>query len=221
MISIGDTIILESLDNQNEKELYRSKVIDIKESSIFIGPPIKEKTNRTEPILLENTSFDVQFVAKDKKVYRFKTKVLSKQIDNITMFELDLPHQEEFINIQRRSFIRVESQLKVKVFSLNNDFLPFDTYTTNISAGGLSLVFPSEHTLEKDQVVLCSFVLSIRSEDNVYIQQPCKVVRVTNNETNQYASLEFEEMSEADRQYLVRFCFEQQLALRKKGYNDI
>lgn len=61
----------------------------------------------------------------------------------------------------------------------------------------------------------------MRSEDNVYIQQPCKVVRITNNETNEYASLEFKEMSETDRQYLVRFCFERQLALRKKGYNDI
>lgn len=214
MLSIGDTLLLESLSQ--EKEIFRSKVIDIHKNSFFIGPPIKEKTNRTEPIIIENTPFRVQFVAKNQKVYKFQTKVINKQLENITKFEFELPEKDKFINIQRRSFIRVETQLKVKVFSLNNEFTPFDTYTTDISAGGLSIVLLNKETLEKGQVVICSLVLPL-AEENVYLRQPSSVVRITDKISNQFASLKFEQMNEKDQQSLVRYCFERQVALRKKG----
>lgn len=217
MLSIGDILLLETISDEGEKQVFRSKVMDIKDSSFFIGPPIKEDTNRTEPIILEQTPFQVQFVAKNQKVYKFHAKILKKHLENISTFEMELPNEDEYVPIQRRSFIRVDTQLKVKVFSLNNEFSPFDTFTTNISAGGLNLVLPNEAVLEKDQTIICSFVLPLQ-EDNVYLRQRCQVVRITNNNSKRYASLKFEQINENNRQSLVRYCFERQLALRKKGF---
>lgn len=217
MLSIGDVLILETAAEEGDKEVFRSKVLDITDRSFFIGPPLKEASNRTEPIILEGTSFQVQFVAKNQKVYQFNTTVLKKSLKNIPTFEMERPKKEDFVPIQRRSFIRIETQLKVKVFSLHNEFAPFDTYTTNISAGGLNLVLPKQVTLENEQIVRCSFILPLQ-DDDIYLQLTCKVVRLTDKMPHRYASVKFEQISEKERQSIVRYCFERQLALRKKGF---
>lgn len=217
MLSIGDTLLLETVSDDGKKQVFRSKVLDIKDKSFLIGPPIKEASNRTEPIILEHTLFSAQFVAKNQKVFQFNTKILKKNLEKITTFEMELPKEEGFVPIQRRSFIRINTQLKVKVFSLNNEFSPFDTYTTNISAGGLKLVLPDEILLEKAQTLICSFVLPLQ-DDSVYVRQLCKVVRITDHISKRYASLKFEQINETDRQSIIRYCFERQLALRKKGF---
>lgn len=218
MLSVGDIILMETIsDNEDEKIVFRSKVLDIKDDSFLIGPPIKEETNRTEPIILENTTFEVQFVAKNQKVYKFQTKVIDKKRNGIAMFALELPDEKEFINIQRRSFIRVDAQLKVKVISPDNEFPAFDTISVDISAGGLKLILPKNITIEKDQLAICTFVLPL-SQNDVYMQLKSKVVRITDKISKRYMSLQFEDITENDRQSIVKFCFERQLALRKKGF---
>lgn len=218
MLSVGDTVLLETIsNNDDDKIVFRSKVLDIKDGTFSIGPPLKEDTNRTEPIIPENTTFQAQFVAKNQKVYKFQTKLIEKIRDNIAMFELELPDESEFINIQRRSFIRVEAQLKVKVLSPENKFPAFDTYSVDISAGGLKLILPKNIELEKEESVVCSFILPL-SKNDVFLQMKSRVVRVTDKISNQYVSLEFEEITEQERQLIVQYCFERQLALRKKGF---
>lgn len=218
MLSIGDTLVLETVNEQGEKEVYRTKVMDIHEHSFFISPPVREESNRTEPIIPIDTYFQAQFVAHDQKVYTFHTKVLQKYLENIATFELELPSKDEFIQIQRRSFIRVNTQLKVKVFSISHEFSPFDTYTTDISAGGLNLVLPDNIKLKKDQVIMCSFILPLKNEE-IFLQLNCVVVRTSEKNSKHFASLKFEKISEKERQFLVQYCFQRQLDLRKKGSN--
>lgn len=218
MLSIGDTVLLETIaSDDDDKIVFRSKVLDIKDGTFSIGPPIKEETNRTEPIILENTAFEVQFVAKNQKVYKFQTKVIEKKRNGITMFELELPDEKEFINIQRRSFIRVEAQLKVKVISPSNEFSAFDTYSVDISAGGLKAILPKNITLEEEQAAICSFILPL-SENDVFMQLKSKVVRITDKISKRYVSFQFEGITEHERQSIVKYCFERQLALRRKGF---
>lgn len=219
MLSIGDIVVMESISSENdEKIIFRSKVLDIKDDTFLIGPPIKEETNRTEPIIPEDTAFEVQFVAKNQKVYKFQTKLIEKKrADGIAMFVLELPDEKDFIYIQRRSFIRVEALLKVKVISPNNEFSAFDTYSVDISAGGLKLILPKNITLEEEQLVICSFILPI-SENDVYMQLKSRVVRITDRISNRYVSLQFEDITENERQSIVKYCFERQLELRKKGF---
>lgn len=218
MLSVGDTVLLETItSDDDDKIVFRSKVLDIKDDTFSIGPPIKEDTNRTEPIIPENTEFQAQFVAKNQKVYKFQTKLIEKKRDGIAMFELELPAEEDFIQIQRRSFIRVEAQLKIKVISPGNEFPAFDTYSVDISAGGLKLILPKNITLEEEQLVICSFILPL-SQNDVFMQLKSRVVRITDRISNRYASLQFEDITENERQSIVKYCFERQLALRKKGF---
>lgn len=218
MLSVGDTVLLETItSDDDDKIVFRSKVLDIKDDTFSIGPPIKEDTNRTEPIIPENTEFQAQFVAKNQKVYKFQTKLIEKKRDGIAMFELELPAEEDFIQIQRRSFIRVVAQLKIKVISPGNEFPAFDTYSVDISAGGLKLILPKNITLEEEQLVICSFILPL-SQNDVFMQLKSRVVRITDRISNRYASLQFEDITENERQSIVKYCFERQLALRKKGF---
>ena len=83
LLSIGDTLVLETVNEQGEKEVYRTKVMDIHEHSFFISPPVREESNRTEPIIPIDTYFQAQFVAHDQKVYTFHTKVLQRKYRNI------------------------------------------------------------------------------------------------------------------------------------------
>lgn len=218
MLSVGDTVFMETISNDDdEKIVFRSKVLDIKDGTFLIGPPIKEETNRTEPIIPENTAFEVQFVAKNQKVYKFQTKIIEKKRDGVAMFALELPDEKEFINIQRRSFIRVEAQLKVKVISPDNEFPTFDTYSVDISAGGLKLILPKNITLKEEQLAICTFILPL-SQNDVYMQLKSRVVRLTDKISKRYVSLQFEDITENQRQSIVKYCFERQLALRKKGF---
>ena len=59
--------------------------------------------------------------------------------------------------------------------------------------------------------------LSFNNGEMRYVFTTALVIRIWERETLKIASLQFTNTDDLDRQQIVRFCFERQLLMRKKG----
>ncbi|KZE66265.1 hypothetical protein AWM68_07805 [Fictibacillus phosphorivorans] len=216
MISIGELLFLEPLFS-DKKDKYRCKVYDLKGDHLYIDYPSNEKTNRTE-YFFDGTQFKASFVDKEKNVYTFRTELLGRKIENIPVLMITSPKEEEIQKIQRREFVRVETMLDVSVINSNDTYSPFNSVVLDLSAGGMLLSLPLDHSVKNEDRLDCLVVLPMQSGEKIYLDLPCNVLRILDGHTNgrQRASLQFDQITQKDRQYIIRFCFEQQLLMKKK-----
>ncbi|MFD2445876.1 flagellar brake protein [Bacillus sp. CGMCC 1.16607] len=216
MISIGDVLTLEP-KYSNSFERYKCKLVEQKGNDLYIDYPVNLKTNRTA-FLLDGTQLKVSFVGEDGSVYVFETEVKGRTKQNIPMLILTFPGKEHLIKIQRRQFVRVETPTDIAIHPTNSEFLPFTTITEDISAGGAAILVPHELNIKEGMVIETWFVLPMQNGEYHYLKLLCNVVRVIpRNETRKMISLQFLDLSSNERQYFLRFSFERQLAMKKKG----
>ena len=200
-------------------ENYKCKVAEMGNGKIYIDYPIDMSTNRTA-FLLDGTQLKVSFVGEDEAVYAFEAEVLGRTKRNIPLLILSYPGDEHLIRIQRRQFLRVDAIVDVAVHPLNDEFAPFTTVTSDISAGGAAIVLPNNETGVKHGMTIDIWlVLHMRSGDYHYLHFPARVVRIF-EENVLKASLEFLEVNDVDRLTLIRYSFEKQLKTRKKEQLD-
>ncbi len=217
MINIGDTLILEPA-HSGTPEKYKCRLVDSKENEIYIDYPINANTNKTV-FLLNGTQLKVSFVTSQGTVYMFDSEIIGREKqNNIPMLILHLPNSDQFIKIQRREYVRVETNVDVSISSNDIEMSPFATITTDISAGGAAILVPIGSGLKEESIVNTCFVLPMQSGDYYYLKVKAVVKKILNyNETHNKAPLEFIEVSANDRQLFLRFCFDRQLSFRKKG----
>ncbi|KHF30650.1 PilZ domain protein [Anoxybacillus sp. BCO1] len=106
------------------------------------------------------------------------------------------------------------------VHPLNDEFVPFTTVTSDISAGGAAIVLPNDETgLKHGMTIEIWLALHMRSGDYHYLRFLARVVRIF-EENVLKASLQFLEVNDVDRLTLIRYSFEKQLEMRKKEQLD-
>lgn len=214
MLNVGDTLILE-LKHSEERDKFKCRVVDIRGSQIAIDYPVNEKTSRTG-FFLEGTQFKASFIAKDSAVYMFDTEVQARKKLNIPVLILDYPDKDEFVKIQRREFVRVDTAIDVAIHPPNNEFQPFTTITADISAGGVAIYLPERHRIRQGMKLKAWFVLPLQNGEYHYLKVDCSVIRVIPGEKERdKAPLKFEDIKEAERQLFLRLCFDRQLSMRK------
>ncbi|WP_077618623.1 flagellar brake protein [Bacillus sinesaloumensis] len=217
MLKIGDMINLEPTINSND-EKYRCRVVERIDNKIYIDYPVNDKTGKT--VFLLNGAQLKAFVSGDStSAYFFDTVVLGRVKQNIPMIVLSFPGEDRMYKIQRRQYVRVETPVDVAIHSLNGEFLPFVSITHDISAGGASIILPFSKQLIPGTEINTHFVLPALSEDYQYVTFRCEVIRIVkgkNGEKNK-ASIKFIDITEKERRQLIKFCFERQLLMKKKG----
>lgn len=221
MLNIGDMITLEPSINPNG-EKYKCRVVEIMENKLYIDYPLNNKTGKTV-FLLNGTQLKAFVTADSTSAYFFDTAVLGRVKQNIPMIVLSFPSMDSMYKIQRREYVRVETPVDVAIHSLNGEFQPFVSITRDISAGGAAIILPSSKTLIQGVDILTHFVLPTLTEDYLYVTFKSNVIRIVegkNGEKNR-ASIRFVDISESDRQLLIKFCFERQLLLKKKGIHEV
>lgn len=210
-------INLEPAINPNG-EKYRCRVVEKMENKLYIDYPVNNKTGKTV-FLLNGTQLKA-FVAGDStSAYFFDAIVLGRVKQNIPMIVLSFPGENSMYKIQRREYVRVDTPVDVAIHSFDGEFQPFVTITRDISAGGAAIILPPAKTLIPGLDILTHFVLPTLSDEYHYVTFRSDVIRIVdgkNGERNK-ASLKFVDISESDRQLLIKFCFERQLLLKKKG----
>jgi len=216
VVNIGAVLMLEILNGK--KERLKCKLLDRMDGKLFIDFPVNEETGKTT-FLHNNTELLVTFVNENDQVFRFKTKVIGKFRDNIPMVILKEPKKEEFKQVQRRQFVRVETSIDVAIHPFNHEFDPFCTVTEDISGGGAAILFPEKTTLPVGMEVMAWVVLPFEDGTIEYLRLHAEVVRVSevSNSNIQKASLKFLNVDNNSLQHIIRFCFETQLQHKKKG----
>ncbi|HZG60299.1 MAG TPA: flagellar brake domain-containing protein [Anoxybacillus sp.] len=221
MLKIGNTLILEPIDEQT-KHKYKCKVAEIFPNSIHIDYPVNMETGKTV-FLLNGMQFKASFVGKDHSLYLFDTEVTGKIRQPIPLVVLSYPGEQQLTRIQRRQYVRVEANEDIAIHPRNREFSPFTTITSDISAGGAAIVLPRKiKGFEPGVRVDAWLVLHMRSGDIHYLNIPSKIVRIFKEKHSpvEKASLQFLDIKHQDRLLLIRYSFEKQLEQRQKGIDE-
>ncbi|MBM6619887.1 flagellar brake protein [Bacillus suaedaesalsae] len=217
MINIGDTLILEP-KYSSEHEKYKCKLVERNGEQLYIDYPVSINTGKTV-FLLDGTQFKGSFVGKDNTVYLFETEVQGRTKQQIPMIAISYPGNENLIRVQRRQYVRVDTPVDVAVHPIEGQFSPFVTITSDISAGGAALILPPNVKLESDTIIDLWVVLPMQSGDYHNLVLRSRVIRVIpgQNGERDKMPIEFLSITESQRQLLIRFSFERQLNLKRKG----
>ncbi|MDQ0257500.1 c-di-GMP-binding flagellar brake protein YcgR [Evansella vedderi] len=215
MIKAGSTVFLELKNGAEEKKHFRTKVVDLEANQLLIHFPVDEKSKKPH-YFLEGTEFRAWFLGKDQAIYLFDTEVLGKIDRKFPSLILRNPGFDQFIRIQRRQYVRIDTSIDVAVHSIHGEFQPFTTITLDVSGGGMALLLSTNHPLKEKSVVDIWLSLHFQSGEILYITSRAKVVRIIQEEDKVKGSLQFTEIKEGDRQKIIRYCFEKQLVIRKR-----
>ena len=214
-IKIGTMLILEPTYTERV-ERFRCKVVEQKDGVIYIDYPINTITKKTA-FLIDGAQFRVTFNDESKQSFAFNTEVLGRKKGNIPMIMLTCPPDEEFIKIQRREFVRVETPVDVAV-EYDNRFTQL--VADDISAGGVLLALQGAVNFKIGDEVRLTIVLPYTNKEIRYVQTGALVVTTFERNNRTFASVQFTDTDDIDKQYIVRFCFERQLQIRKKELNQ-
>lgn len=217
-MKIGTTLHLE-----REGSKLRSRLVEKQDGELYIDLPTDVKTDRTIRLSV-GTRLKVSFTHDDGGVYTFPSQVVAYRLDPLPTLIVTAPRDGEMTRIQRRAFVRVPVSVDVAVHPKEERFVPFSTTTANISAGGAAIRLPPQHGLKVNMTATCWFVLPMDSGDIHYLRLDCRIldIRKQNKAMHEVISpMKYLSVTEKERQRLIRFCFEQQLLLKRKGLESL
>ncbi|MFJ7667277.1 flagellar brake protein [Lysinibacillus sp. NPDC097195] len=210
-IKIGTLLQLEPTYTERI-EKFRCKVVEQKDNILYIDYPINVTTKKTA-FLIDGSEFRATFRTEDNNSFAFNTEVIGRKAGNIPMIMLHCPHQDEFIKIQRREYVRVETPVDVAVQF--KDY-KYQLVTTDISAGGLALIVKGDVAFKDGDDVKLTIVLPFANGDVNYVVTEASVVRIFEKDDKTIATIQLTDTDDIDQQHIVRFCFERQLVNRRK-----
>lgn len=218
MLRIGDVINVVPEGSKGRKK-FRCKLVGQKDGILYIvDAPVKGDEGKAA-FLQNGMKVICNFVADDGNQYIFHSVILRKAGKNNCLIKLTYPGDDSLHKIQRRSYVRVKTAIDVAVHSLNDEFAAFVAVSDDFSAGGVSIFCKKEIPLYRGMEVNLWISLPMQSREINYLSFRSKIVRITpKNEYQNRVAFEFLEVAPAERQLMIRYSFEQQLLLRKKGY---
>ncbi|MFS0576725.1 flagellar brake domain-containing protein [Sporosarcina sp. 179-K 3D1 HS] len=211
LLTIGTIVVIDK-EHTKDSEQYKSKVVDIGEDFVLIDYPTHIESGRTT-FIIDGTTLLVTFIDQNKISYAFKTEVCGRLNKGIPMLKLSYPGDDQLYKIQRREFVRVETPIDVAVLT-EDGFHQF--VAEDLSAGGIALNIPRDVPFSEGDTVKLTIVLPFINKEIKYVHSNAKLVRVWDKKGRTIASLQFEDIEDVDRQYIIRFCFERQLQTRNR-----
>ncbi|MEK4699171.1 flagellar brake domain-containing protein [Solibacillus sp. FSL R7-0668] len=215
-LKIGTQLTLEpTYTERNEK--FRCRVVETKDNIIYIDYPINVETKKTA-FLIDGAQFRAIFNTESKESYTFNTEVLGRKAGNVHMIMLACPPKEDFLKIQRREYVRVETPVDI---ALLFDGHKYQLVAEDISAGGVAVHIKTPVEFKDGDEVQVLVVLPFTNGEIRYVETEAVIVRIFERDGVQIASIRFTDTDEVDQQHIVRFCFERQVLIRKKELNEL
>lgn len=211
-LKAGTILYLEPTHSERV-ERFRCKVAEVKEEGIFVDYPVNTLTKKTA-FLVDGMQFRVTFSIDNLHSYAFYTDIIGRRVvGNIPMMILALPNPADVHKIQRREYVRVETPVDI---ALTIDGQHHQYVTEDISAGGVAVKLRNDTALTEGMEVQATIVLPFADGNISYVTTDANVVRIFEKEPMTLASVQFTDTDDLDKQHIVRFCFERQLAERKR-----
>jgi c-di-GMP-binding flagellar brake protein YcgR len=206
-------IQVESIDEEESRQEYKSRIADIHEKYFAIEVPLNEKTGRLKK-LVKGDALSAYYISEEGVKNFFHSNVLGSKEDNIKQYIIERPDLDSITKVQRRNYLRVPAELEVAVQITEN--IQFVALTDDLSGGGLSFICDGVYTLQADQEISGWLLLNYKNDTVEHAQYKGNIIRVKKLETGrQLVMLNFTEITNAERQRIIRYCFERQFELRK------
>ncbi|WP_168735638.1 flagellar brake protein [Cohnella fermenti] len=198
---------------QDQAPTYRSRIADLTAESIFIEIPMNEETKRyyrTQP----GEQMTASYYTADGVKHQFTTVVRGIAKDVVTLIEIRMPHPDEISKEQRRSFLRVETELEIAVRL--GEKVRFTALTADVGGGGISFRCERKWPIVKGMKLNCWLLVPFRTNTVTHAQFIGEVVRVNEVEPKHYmVMMRFDDIQDSEQQKVIRYCFERQLDMRK------
>jgi len=212
-ISIGEKINLQLL-NEYDNHQYVSRVEEIHEDETFdVLIPI----SKNKIVYIKNDTILKVIIAREGAIYEFKAKIVNKLFGAIPL--LKLARVSEVVKIQRRNYFRLKSiktiQIK-KIINLKEKLFEeqFQASMLDISGGGLAIAANKE--LEINDLI--EIVLNLNSNPITILGRIVRKELKEEVKANKFAfGVTFEKITEVERNIIMRYIFEEQRKLAKKG----
>lgn len=209
----GEKINLVLLGEYNSHQ-YASKVENVHDDGIIdvLLPIFKNQV-----LYIKSDTLLKVIVARDSAIYEFKAKIVSKLMGVVPLLRLE--RISEIIKIQRRNYYRLKVVKGIRVRrAINFKEKLFEEYFNasliDLSGGGIG--FTSYKELNESDVVEINMELN----SNV-VKIFGRIIRkrlLDKNENGMFSyGAHFEKITEIERNSIMRFIFEEQRKLAKKG----
>ncbi|WP_018755289.1 flagellar brake protein [Paenibacillus terrigena] len=213
---VSDLVYIQvaSTDEQEANHEYKSRIVEMDETNLFIEIPLDERTGRYKPLHLGD-ELSVYFLTEGGVKNYFNTYVCGTRQDVVRMVAIKKPELESISKIQRRNFLRVTAELELAVKLM--DQVQFIAITEDVSGGGISFRCDAKWNVKPGQQISCWLLIPYRNGAVEHAQFTAEAVRVKPlTHDKQLVMMKFSEVSETEQQKIIRFCFEKQFDYRKK-----
>ncbi|WP_079910709.1 flagellar brake protein [Paenibacillus sp. 32352] len=207
-------IQINSIDEEEAKQEFKSRIADMTDKQISMEIPMNERTGRLKRLYIGD-ELSVYFITDGGVKNYFTSTVLGFSDDVIRTVHIKKPDLESITKVQRRNFLRVPAELEIAV--AYSEQLKFVAVTDDVGGGGISFLCDGYIPLATQQTVRCWLLLQFKNNQLEHIPFKGELVRVKPLETGkQQVMLRYSEITDHDRQKIIRYCFERQLEFRKR-----
>jgi c-di-GMP-binding flagellar brake protein YcgR len=186
---------------------FYSRIEDVGEDTLAIAVPYYQGLYLSPR---SGTQFRA-IVVTEKGLYSFDTKLLRYEGATVPLWII--PKPAEVKKIQRRSFVRLNTNIYVNIAIPDSDDSPKTSLTKNISGGGLQLL--SERPVAVGHVLSLSFPLAdftVEAEGTVVHTIP------PDAPNDKYRlGIQFVNIDEKTREAIVKYIFHKEVEQKKKG----
>ena len=205
MIKLKQPVLLFlTASDAEEGRSFKSVVLGKSEEGILLALP--KKIHRQEAPL---TRLILGFLW-EKNLYQGWCQVLRTEDEPVPCFLATWPDEVE--KVQRRSFVRIDLNVKLDLYDPGSRELICQTNTLDLSAGGLAAEVPVALPVGR--------MLNTRIHLDTPVEVMGKIVRreLRDLHSESYRiSLEFEDIKEAEQNAIMRHIFNEQLIRKRKG----
>ncbi|HAF97608.1 MULTISPECIES: flagellar brake protein [Paenibacillus] len=207
-------IQLDTGDQKEAEVLYKSRISDMDGESIYMEVPLQEGTGRLKKLYIGD-EISAYFLTEGGVKNYFNSYVLSHHEDVIKLVRIKKPESDQITKVQRRGFLRVQSELEVAVTA--KDGARFLTKTEDVGGGGISLYLEPGQSLKEGDLLDCWILVPYKNGSVEHIPFEGEVVRLKELPVGRsIVMMKFTQILDMERQKLIRYCFERQFDLRNR-----
>lgn len=213
ILKIGQLVHIELPNKAGFSERYASRVENISEDELVLASPIYNRV----PLHLPTDSVLNIWFWDNVAIYTFRTTVITNKFEKIPLLFLRNPVSIE--RVQNREYVRVQCLLNVMLRYENPEGVCQELWcrTRDLSGGGMMLVLSKPVHLKENSEAYLQFQLGddlIRSMGTV-IWKDWELD--SEGIERLILGVKFTTISNRDRQLVVKFVYQKQIELRRKG----
>lgn len=203
---LGQKIIFAEHFSNGSKKEYISQILELnKKDVITVAVPIHKAHLVT---ILDETHLTAIYNIDDKGIYEFECIVLKKEKKPLP--QMIIKKISPITKTQRRNFFRLNHTIPVKLKKYNSDILD-SALSKDISGGGIRIITSID--IRTDDIIYIEFILNEKE-----YRLSGKVVRTFDKMDNKHEiAVEYTDIVEIDRNDIIRYLFQQQRILIKRG----